>query len=290
MNQPLVSFIVPFYGSTGLLKQGLDSLVSQTDGDFEAVVVDDRSPERAAELLSEYDSRFRYVLQPENRGSYQARLRAMQEACGEYIVDMDCDDYVAKDLVATIRAAVQDRPADIFAFNLKRDVDGIISDHWCQIVDETFTGREALKRFAENRLQWSVFARAFRRELAVRAWQVEPALCDLRVLAPDDYAAIVPVVLLSQSMRALSYCGYYYRDTANSICHNASFSKVRRTIVETLRVQRVLSSFVRRLGMGSEVESQVRAVAMRIIKWWVAEYKVTLKQRLRVLLSLHWNS
>jgi len=284
MNTPFVSFVIPFYGSVPLLKRALDSILAQTDGDFEAVVVDDRSPERAEALVAQYDARFRYILQPENKGSYQGRLRGMQEAVGEYLVDVDCDDYVLPELVAEIRKAAEANGSDVIAYNLEQDYDGRIEPHWCRYGSGTYSPQEALDAMAEGKFQWCVFARAIRKSVAEASWAAEPRLLTLRVLAADDYAASIPMILKSRRIETIPYVGYrYYQSTttANSISHSfVSFRKTKRAILQTLEVRRLLLDFAKHEGFAPRVRADIRAVARKIVRWWAYEFLMSFKKRL----------
>jgi len=284
MRKPFVSFVVPFYGSVPLLKRALDSMVAQTDRDFEVVVVDDRSPDRAETLVAQYDERFRYVLQPENKGSYQGRLRGMQEAVGEYLVDVDCDDYVLPDLVAEIRKAAAARGSDIIAYNLEQDYDGRIEKHWCHYDARLYSPQEALHAMTQGKFQWCVFARAIRKSVAEASWAAEPRLLTLRVLASDDYAASIPMILKSRQVETIPYVGYrYYQSTtsANSISHSfVSFRKTWRAISQTFEVRRLLIDFAEHEGCARSVRADIAAIARKLVRWWASEFLRSFRKRI----------
>lgn len=280
----LISFIVPFYGSVPLLKRALDSMVAQTDSDFEVVVVDDRSPDRAETLVAQYDGRFRYILQPENKGSYQGRLRGMQEAVGEYIVDVDCDDYVLPELVAEIRKAAAANGSDIIAYNLEKDYDDRIEPHWCRYGAQILSPQEAIHAMVEKKFQWCVFAKAIRKSVVEASWTVEPRLLDLRVLASDDYAASIPMILKSRQVETIPYTGYrYYQSTteSNSISHSfVSFRKTWRAISHSFKARRLLLDFAKHEGCAPSVRKDIGAIGWMLVRWWTSEYLHSLKRHL----------
>jgi len=72
------------------------SVLDQTWGDIELLVLDDASGPAYADILAEVadlDDRVRVVVQPENRGTYAARNRALQEARGQFVTFQDSDDW-----------------------------------------------------------------------------------------------------------------------------------------------------------------------------------------------------
>lgn len=283
---PFVSFVVPFYGSAALLKRALDSIAAQTDGDFEALVVDDRSPESAADVVARYDKRFRRLLQPENLGPCQGRVRGVEEARGEYVVDVDCDDYVLPELVAELRKAAARNHADVIVYNVDQDVNGRIVPHWCRYEPGVYSPAETLERFAAKRLQWNFWAKAIRRETMRATWAVEPGLRTTRVLAPDDFCAIVPTVLQGERVEVIGYVGYRYWQGADSICRNVTWRKVRNALRDTREAERLVLSFAAASRADAAAISQIRAMARMIRTWWRHELWLAFKHRVKTLTGL----
>jgi len=271
-DAPLISFVIPFYGSVPLLQRALDSLVAQTDADFEAVVVDDCSPESAKNLVAKYDSRFRYVLQPENRGPYQGRVRGVEEARGEYIVDVDCDDYVKPELVAELRKAIDRNRANIVIYNIEQDAEGVVTPHWCRYEPGVYTPEEVMERLVAKRLQWNFWSKAIRRDVILKTWETTPGLRTTRVLAPDDFCATVPMILQSERIEVIPYVGHRYWQGMYSICRGLSFAKVWKAILDTFEARRLVLDFSERKGSPSSVRAQVKAIARMIWRWWLGEW------------------
>ena len=88
-----VSVIIPVYGTAHLVAEALDSVLSQTYGDCEIIVVNDGSPDSKMldEVLEPYRDRITYIVQ-ENRGSGGARNTGIKAARGEYVAMLDSDD------------------------------------------------------------------------------------------------------------------------------------------------------------------------------------------------------
>lgn len=101
-----LSVVVPVYGTARYLRTCLDSLSSNTLHDAEFILVNDASPDNAADIMAEYavrDARFRILTHERNLGLFAARLTGARAARGEYIAFLDSDDYVSVDFY---RAAV----------------------------------------------------------------------------------------------------------------------------------------------------------------------------------------
>ena len=88
--------IVPVYNVEQYLRRCLDSILGQTMSDWEAICVDDGSPDGSASILAEYaerDSRFR-ILTKENGGLSSARNAGTAWARGKYVNYVDSDDFI----------------------------------------------------------------------------------------------------------------------------------------------------------------------------------------------------
>lgn len=92
---PTVSVVIPTYNRETVLPRALDSVLAQTYGDFEVIVVDDGSRDGTAGVMAEYvrrDGRVRYCRQSQNAGVSAARNRGIREAKGEFVAFLDSDD------------------------------------------------------------------------------------------------------------------------------------------------------------------------------------------------------
>lgn len=94
MKTPLVTVVIPTHNRKTLLPRALESVLRQTEGDFEIVIVDDGSHDGTEEMIrSTYrDPKIRYERFPENRGVHAARNRGIDLARGEYVAFLDSDD------------------------------------------------------------------------------------------------------------------------------------------------------------------------------------------------------
>lgn len=87
----LVSVIIPTYNRSSDCKIAVESVLSQTYGDVEVLVVDDGSVDDTREVVSGLDERVRYIRQA-NAGVSAARNAGLDAASGEYIAFLDSDD------------------------------------------------------------------------------------------------------------------------------------------------------------------------------------------------------
>jgi glycosyltransferase involved in cell wall biosynthesis len=119
MTAPLVSVIVPAFNAQAFVGRTLASLRAQTFADFEAIVVDDGSTDGTAAIVhhaAQADPRIRLVRQA-NAGVAAARNRALAEARGRYVANLDADDlWRPQFLEKTVEALARAGEGAVFAF------------------------------------------------------------------------------------------------------------------------------------------------------------------------------
>ena len=93
---PKISVIIPIYNVEKFLPRCLDSVLNQTFKDWQAILVDDGSPDKSGKIADSYakrDKRF-VVIHKKNGGVGGARNIGVKHAKGKYIMFMDSDDYL----------------------------------------------------------------------------------------------------------------------------------------------------------------------------------------------------
>ena len=92
---PLVSVVVPAFNRDFIIREALESLVSQTYPNWEALIVNDGSTDATSSVVREWmkkDSRIRLIEHNERKGAQAARNTALRVARGDWIAFLDSDD------------------------------------------------------------------------------------------------------------------------------------------------------------------------------------------------------
>lgn len=91
MAHPFISVVIPTHNRRELLGRTLASVLAQSYGDFETIVVDDGSSDGTGAYLAEFGDRIRIVAQ-RNLGPGAARNSGLRCARGAYVAFLDSDD------------------------------------------------------------------------------------------------------------------------------------------------------------------------------------------------------
>ena len=89
---PLVSVIIPSYNRGWILKDAIDSVLSQDYRHFELLVIDDGSTDNTQDILKYYKKDIRVICQS-NKGVSAARNIGITSSTGSLIAFLDSDDF-----------------------------------------------------------------------------------------------------------------------------------------------------------------------------------------------------
>ena len=149
-----LSIIIPVYKVEPYLRECLDSVAASSLDCWEAILIDDGSPDGCPQICDEYaarDKRFR-VIHQENAGVAAARNAGLDAAQGEWIWFVDSDDVVDMRPVDEMVSWLKDHPeTDLVMFDLETFKDGDNTNFHHEtfsVVDENLTKNDFLMKHA----------------------------------------------------------------------------------------------------------------------------------------------
>lgn len=111
-EQKLVSVIIPCYNQAIYLSETLDSVLQQSYQNWEAIIVNDGSPDNTESIALEYvgrDPRIKYINKA-NGGPASARNKGIELANGEFILPLDGDDIIKPEYMEEAVTAFENNP------------------------------------------------------------------------------------------------------------------------------------------------------------------------------------
>src|SRR3981081_4624729 len=111
---PTVSFVVPCYKLAHLLPECIDSMLCQTYGDFEVLIMDDCSPDKTPEVAeSIQDDRVKYIRNDANLGHLGNYNKGIKLTRGKYVWLVSADDYLRRAYVLPRYVNLLDRNSQV---------------------------------------------------------------------------------------------------------------------------------------------------------------------------------
>jgi len=111
---PAITVLMPVFNGAKHLREAIDSILAQTERDFEFLIIDDGSTDNTAEILSSYsDPRIRRLQNPVNLGLVASLNIGISQARGTYLARMDADDISLPDRFKHQLTFLEQEQADI---------------------------------------------------------------------------------------------------------------------------------------------------------------------------------
>lgn len=130
----VVSIIIPVYKASEYIERCLKSVMNQTYGSIECIMVDDASPDdsmdKCEELISKYAGsiRLKILHHEKNRGLSAARNTGTDAATGNYIFYLDSDDELPEDAIEKlVKPVLRDATVEMVMGNHQRISDGDVN-------------------------------------------------------------------------------------------------------------------------------------------------------------------
>ena len=105
MTIPNVTVAIPVYNREDCIGSCIESVLNQTVGPFEILIVDDGSTDRTKEIILKHKStadKISFFAAPKNGGENYARNRCVEYAKGDFIFWLDSDDELVPDAIENI--------------------------------------------------------------------------------------------------------------------------------------------------------------------------------------------
>ena len=215
MKEPFFSIVTTVYNKEKYIKQCILSVLNQTFGDFEFIVVNDCSTDNTLNVLEEFkDDRIKIHNIANNRGVSFCRNYGLKNACGKYIYFIDSDDYLEETILKRAYEELCLNPSDMLIFpyhlymetkkrvkrdNSKRILKPIVN------FKKPFCVQSSTKELLE--LSYEVWNKIFNRDF----------LCNSSIFFKEDLGFSEDLVfycdILAHAKTAtyLDAAGYYYR-------------------------------------------------------------------------------
>lgn len=257
------SIIVPVYNAEKWLQECIDSVLGQSDPDFELLLIDDGSSDQSAAIIdacaAEHPEQVRAVHQP-NQGIGKARNKGLEMARGEFLLFADADDVVHPQLIEMLKKACLEMPADLYVWGYHEFEESM---HFSPVEQTDFvpcSKAELLPRICRRNgdLCGFVWNKAFKRSLVYGICFDE----DLRMLEDMLYLCRCIAAPGTQYFCDLKLPLYGYRQHAQSVTHRA-FSGKQLTVLSAQ------DRMIQLLERGDEAERAEAAFLTQVFPWHV---------------------
>ncbi|MDF2146473.1 bifunctional glycosyltransferase/CDP-glycerol:glycerophosphate glycerophosphotransferase [Knoellia sp. p5-6-4] len=253
---PLLSVVVPIYNVSDYLVACLESLVAQTLGDLEVILVDDGSTDGSGQMADEFAAgrpSWR-VLHVDNGGLGRARNIGMDASTSEFVAFVDSDDLIPRDAYELMLHAVRESGSDIVCGGVLR-FDGA----------RTFTS--PLHRRAITRTQMRthihqtpslVFDSTAWNKVYRRSFLVEHGLRFPEGVYYEDIPLTLPAHFLAKSVDVLADPVYLWRERQTAVLSITQRRAETKNLVDRMAAVSSVDDFLTERGdtAGKEIHDR----------------------------------
>lgn len=258
MHKPKVSVIVPIYNVEKYLDKCLSSLKSQTLTDFEALLINDGTPDESMKIAEKYavdDSRF-IIYNKKNGGLSDARNYGIERAKGEFIVFVDSDDYLHKDYLKTMYDDCINNNADMAYCRfkhtyLKSGIKMPSINPRKGIIDKSKALNMLIR---DNRMHSYAWNKMYRRTLFIDN--------DIRypIIYFEDVATSARVLFHANKIAVTDKKLYFYVRRSGSIMSTMNSQKIEHLLLSIL----ITRNYIQLHGEYDKYKKAVKAVALKM--------------------------
>lgn len=266
---PKFSIIIPVYNVEEYIKKCLDSVFAQTEKDFEVIVVNDGTKDNSMDIVKNYDVK---TINQENKGLSAARNRGVKEATGEYIIFLDSDDYIEKNLLQEIKKSLKNDP-DLVRFQIKEKY----PDKEIKYEEIPFTGltgeiaftKISTYHFVENAWCYAIKRKYYLKEkFEFKEGSIH-----------EDFGLIPLIIIKAHRVNSISYIGYNYVQRQGSIMSNKNYDKIKKRVNDFYNHYHFLLEEINKTNLNSQYFKSfiANSLILKIIELKSKEYHEYLK-------------
>lgn len=243
------SVLVPVYNVAAYLRECIDSVLRQSCGDFELLLVDDGSTDESGAICDEYrakDSRIR-VFHKENGGLISARRYAIARMEGEYCVFLDSDDWLETEALAKLESAIRRSGADCLIYGICKDLPNSTEHLTCpdEICGRLITDRREVLNIVLNDDAYNSLCRKCAKRSCFDGRDFSPYF-DIR--SGEDRIQSTEILENAGSFFFMPDELYHYRFNTESITHTINYDNWRADF----EVERIIHAWLLRLNIFRE--------------------------------------
>jgi glycosyltransferase involved in cell wall biosynthesis len=221
MKTPLVTIVVPVYNAENHLPRCIESILGQSFGDFELLLVNDGSSDDSLAVCRKYavnDGRVRVIDKP-NGGVSSARNMGLESAVADWVMFIDADDWIEPNTLELAVPYVGE--CDIVRLAWVAHMANEVRN---KRVMNAETPEQLLKQLIRRKTKLAVWGTLIRRELFMNH--------DIRFDTSYDYAedwlALLRVVCRCKRVKTLPEAYVYHYDMTNmmSCVNNMTIAKM----------------------------------------------------------------
>lgn len=290
-----LSIVVPVYNAEKYLCECINSVIAQSNPNWELVLIDDGSLDNSGIICDNYANKYDNIVayHKENEGQFVSRLYGIKKASYEYVGFLDADDYLCSHYVNDVLKILDLYYPQILCFGFFEVFDSCTKEYELPFDNELmlFSGKKIgdfFKEIINQHISGAMWSKVFLRDYILRV-SLDCGEVNKKRFGEDafqSYNYIIQANLICAYNKSL----YYYRFVNNSA--SKGFENRELDYFNTKYVYKVLMNGIDYLNMDTDSQEIVQAsnfngAVYRILRYYRAAK--TAKRR-KEIVNYDWST
>ncbi len=248
-----ISIIIPVYNAEKTIERCLESVINQKYENLEIILVNDGSTDNSKEILEQYkgkDSRIK-LINKENTGVSDTRNIGIEKATGDYIMFVDADDTVEKNMVERILNIIDEKQIDVLKYNyhIVKHKKGIIKnqENYDKYANKILSDSD-METFIDSLLEGNFNGYVW--TLVIKKSIIQNVRFNTQIGMKEDLLFYIELLNNVKRFFFLNENLYNHYENDDSVCRSnkyyyknfEDYAKVNNLLIETLKEQKKYTS------------------------------------------------
>ncbi|MFA6383720.1 MAG: glycosyltransferase, partial [Parcubacteria group bacterium] len=248
----MISITIPVYNAEYTLSKCIESILQNTYGDYEIILINDGSSDNSWKIMEEYEAKYPNeirIFNQENQGVAKTRNAGLSYAKSKYVMFIDCDDWIDSDYLQKFIEEIESKNLDMVIGGYRRTA-----------------GEKMLYEMRLQNTEWSKYmtmapwAKIYRKDFLT---QNKIEFLDNNI--GEDVFFNLRAINLTNKVSIIDYCGYNWSYNQKSVSNTK-----QKTMQSSLNVTRLLDACYDKLKeIGAIDKPEVEFYFTRYIVWYL---------------------
>ena len=241
---PKFSIIIPVYNVEKYLEKCLDSIKNQTYKDYEVIIVNDGTKDNSMDIAKKYDFK---IINQKNQGLSAARNTGVKNATGDYLLFVDSDDYLEKDLLKELNKSLKNNP-DLVRFQIKEVYEDGKEINYPEEEFQNKSGVEAFSIISKYHFVENAWAYLYK-----KTFYEKNKFKFKEGTIHEDFGIVPLIIMKANKVNSINYLGYNYLQRSGSIMSQKNYEKTKKKVEDFYNHYLYLIEEINKTSLDSKV-------------------------------------
>lgn len=246
-----VSFAISMYNTAQYLERCMRTLFEQTMDDVEYVVVDDGSTDDSCQMLMDLVEQYPHrkqqlkIIHHEcNKGSAEAKKNSYLAATGEYVIAIDSDDFVDRNMAKIMYSKAKEVDADLVVCGVYRETSKNMRLAWISNPEMPFDQEVSRRDMISRRVIPGLWCRLVRRSILDNPNFIWPTNN-----FAEDVVISIQMAIFAHRIARVDVPLYNYCYNQSSLCHKNDNDAILRRFHEDKANMELVIEILKKHGL-----------------------------------------